>query len=331
MVARRGFGRLLVWVVAPMLGAGCGVPGARRAAERPVSGSLPALTRDVIDDARRFLQPSNDLRVAALEEELRRRDLPYTVQAFPGPGADRDPRPRGRNLVVSFGSGAPEVIVGGHLDAIRLPDGSLGHGMVDNAAGVVVLLEVARALRTAPLHRRVRVVFFDMEELGLVGSAAFVRSIDPDQVAAMINVDIVAYGDTMLFGPGDVSPDNRPAHVVQRVCARHAMPCIGTPRMPPSDDRSFQRAGIPAVSLAMLPADEAHRLWILLNGDRDAGLPEGFAPEIMRTIHTERDTIDKLEPAALTRAYRIVTDVVRALDAAPRQPSPAGGDRQIVR
>lgn len=316
MVPRR-IGRFWGLGVAALIGAGCGSVVDREVAAQTADSALPALTDDAIDVARRFLQPSNDLRVAALEAELRRRELPYTAQEFPGPGADRDPRPRGRNLVVSFGSGSPELIVGGHLDAIRLRDGSLGDGMVDNAAGVVVLLHVAEALRTMRLQRRVRVVFFDMEELGLLGSRAFVQSLEPDQVAAMVNVDIVAYGDTLLFGPAGTSPDNPLAQVVQRVCARHAIPCIGTPRMPPSDDRSFEGAGIPAVSLGVLPAEDAHRIWILLNGDRD-GLPEGFAPEIMRTIHTERDTIDKLEPDALARAYRIVTDIVRELDAGPR-------------
>lgn len=316
MVPRR-VDRLLVLGVAALICAGGGTVVDGELAAQTAGDALPAPADDVIEVARRFLQPSNDLRVAALEAELRRRELPYTVQDFPGPGADRDPRPRGRNLVVSFGSGAPEVIVGGHLDAVRLRDGSLGDGMVDNAAGVVVLLQVAEALRTLRLQRRVRVVFFDMEELGLLGSRAFVQAVEPDQVAAMVNVDIVAYGDTLLFGPGGSSPDNPLARVVQGVCARHAIPCIGTPRMPPSDDRSFEGASIPAVSLGVLPAEDAHRIWLLLNGDRD-GLPEGFAPEIMRIIHTERDTIDKLEPDALTRAYRIVTDIVRELDARPQ-------------
>ena len=86
--------------------------------------------------------------------------------------------------------------------------------------------------------------------------------------------------------------------------------------MPSSDDRSFQRAGIPAVSLAVLPAEEAHRMWLVLNGELSDNLRDALAPPILQTIHTERDTLDKLEPAALTRAARIVTDLVLALDAA---------------
>ena len=103
---------------------------------------------------------------------------------------------------------------------------------------------------------------------------------------------------------------------MHRACVRHAVACVGTPRMPPSDDRSFQRAGIPAVSLAMLPAAEAHRIWLFLNGDLTAALRDALAPPILQTIHTDRDTADRLEPDTLTRAARIVIDLVVRLDRA---------------
>ena len=121
--------------------------------------------------------------------------------------------------------------------------------------------------------------------------------------------------------PASLSPEHPLTGRVHRVCARHAVACVGTPRMPPSDDRSFQRAGIPAISLAVLPAAEAHRVWLFLNGELSDTLRGALAPPILSTIHTNRDTLDRLEPQALTRAARIVTDLVLDLDGAPRQES----------
>ena len=86
-----------------------------------VAAELPALTAAAVDEARRLVQPSNDLRVDALLRALERRSLPYTVHRFPGIGAGDDPRPQGRNVIVTVGSGTPEVIVGAHIDAYRLP------------------------------------------------------------------------------------------------------------------------------------------------------------------------------------------------------------------
>ena len=307
--------RLAVPVV--LLGWGC-TAGADPEPAAP-SRSTPlaaAFTEDVFEAARRFAQPSNDLRLAVLEEELRGRELSYELQTFPRGGGEG--RSSGHNVVVGFGSGPPRVVVGGHFDADRLDDGTLSQGMVDNGAGVLVLLRVAETLRHAELQGAVHVVFFDMEELGLLGSRAYVEALDPAPDLVMVNVDIVGYGDTLLYGPGPLSPEHPLAGHVHRVCARHAVGCVGTARMPPSDDRSFQRAGIPAISLAVLPAEEAHRLWLVLNGDLSDTLRAALAPPILQTIHTDRDTADKLEPAALTRAARIVTDLALALDTAER-------------
>ena len=289
--------------------------------QQPATGdgpALPALTEAAVEEARRFVQPSNDRRVDTLLEALEQRGLPYSVEAFPGTGSDEDPRAEGRNVVVTFGSGTPEVIVGAHVDAHRLGGGDLSHGMVDDGAGVVVLLHMADVLRNVPLERRVRLVFFDMEEIGLVGSRAFVGSLDPAEVAAMINVDVVGYGDTVLYGPQATSPDGSPAHRLQQACARRGMPCVGMRGMPPGDDRSFLAAGIPSVSLGVVTAEEVHRLWLLLHGDLPDDLRGPLTPEALRIIHTERDTAELLEPAAMTRAFHVATDVV--LDLAPARP-----------
>ncbi len=316
----RRAGRAWGWLVLAASLCGCAAlaeGGQSQAQATTAAPALPALTEAAVDEARRLVRPSNDERVDVLLEMLEQRGLPYAVESFPGIGAEDDPRAEGRNVVVSFGDGTPEVIVGAHIDSRRLPSGELSDAMVDDGAGVVVLLHVADALRNVPLDRRVRIVFFDMEEIGLVGSRAFVASLDAAEVAAMINVDVVGYGDTLLYGPQATSPDGSPAHLLQQACARRGMPCVGMPGMPPGDDRSFLQAGIPAVSLAVVTAEEVHRLWLFLHGDLPDDLRGSLAPEALRIIHTERDTAELLEPAAMTRAFHTVTDVVLDLAAAP--------------
>ena len=307
------------WLVLVACLSGCSAPaeaGQDRSQPASAGPDLPALTEAAVDEARRLVQPSNDQRVDALREALARRGLAYSVETFPGIDSDEDPRPEGRNVVVTLGSGMPEVIVGAHVDAHHLADGSLSHGMVDDGAGVVVLLHLADVLRDAELDRQVRLVFFDMEEIGLVGSRAFVAALDPTEVAAMINVDVVGYGDTLLYGPQATAPDGSPAHRVQQACARRGMPCVGMRGMPPGDDRSFLAAGIPTVSLAVVSAEEVHRLWLFLHGDVPDELRGPLTPEALRIIHTDRDTAELLDPASMTRAFRVVTDVVLELAAA---------------
>jgi len=82
----------------------------------------------------------------------------------------------------------------GSLATADDPPGSIHNGADDNASGVGVLLAVAEALAQAPpLARSVLFVTFTGEELGLLGSAAFVEQspLPPGRIVAMLNMDMV--------------------------------------------------------------------------------------------------------------------------------------------
>lgn len=64
------------------------------------------------------------------------------------------------------------VILSGHLDSVG------NAGADDDGAGIVSSLAIAKALRDVPLQTGLRVLAFDQEENGLVGSAAYARSLN---------------------------------------------------------------------------------------------------------------------------------------------------------
>jgi Zn-dependent M28 family amino/carboxypeptidase len=255
---------------------------------------------------------TNAERFDVLTGMLKARQLPFTVEAFTiGEPVGREPRTEGRNIVVSLGTGAERIVVGAHYDAARLPDGTLSRGAVDNAASSVMLVRLAEALRNEPLAARLQVVWFDMEELGLLGSARFVERHASDRTSAMLNFDINAYGDTILFGPSRRPENARLRRVFVETCAAEDLPCIGLPQMPPGDDRSFTAAGVPAISSAMLPGVEAHQVWLLMNAGKRAGLAPDAAPAIFGTIHTAQDTAGKVEAEAIRTVLRFALALVR--------------------
>jgi hypothetical protein len=249
---------------------------------------------------------SNAGRFQALQEILKARGIPFEVQKFAG---------EGHNLVATFGSGGQEIVVGAHYDAVKLKDGTLSRGMVDDGAGVIALVRLAEALRGRPLRHRVRVAFFDQEEIGLLGSKAFVAARQPADVAANVNVDIVAYGDTLVFGGGKGEANDPLVRALLRVCAARRLDCLGFfPHFPAGDDRSFNAAGIPNVSIGFVPAAEAHQLWLMLNGGKDSGLKEGFAPNLLQNMHSLGDQLEKVDPAVVERVSGVLLDLVAELD-----------------
>jgi len=288
--------------------------GCASLAVSPVAPPATPLPSDVVTDARSLDQPSNAARLDAVQTLLRKRGLAFTLQPFPNASRQRDPRDEGHNVIVDLpGPAGPEIVVGAHLDAVPLSGGGHSHGMVDNGAGVVVLTRVAEVMRAHPRRHRIRVVFFDMEENGLQGSKHFANSLDRAGVAAMVNVDIAGYGDTILSGAAPGAERLRQA--LTKVCAARDYDCLRFPALPTSDDRSFQAVGIPAISMAVLPALEAHQIWLLLNGGKESGLSAGFAPPILRTIHTPGDAADKLTPQGMSLIYNAVVGLLVELDA----------------
>ena len=265
-----------------------------------------------VADVARMERDSNEARFDALTAMLTERSIAFEVEPFTIEPNKREPRTQGRNIVVTIPGRTPEIVVGAHYDAARLADGTLSKGAVDNAASSVVLVRLAETLSRARAKTQIRIVFFDMEELGLFGSSQFVRIHGDRTVRVMVNLDVNASGDTTIYGPRTAS--NEPAlRSLRLVCATIASACVEFLRMPPSDDISFQKGGIPAISIGTMPQLHAHQLWMQVNGGRSAGLAPGFVAEILRTIHTPADTSALVTPEAMSQAYRVVLGLIRAL------------------
>ncbi|MCK6522754.1 M28 family peptidase [Myxococcota bacterium] len=111
------------------------------------------------------------------------------------------------NLVVELpGTSRPEeiVLVSAHYDVWY-------QGADDNSSGVAVLLELARALSTKEHARTVRIVAFDAEEVGLIGSARYYRRHADDDLRLVINMDSVGFASSepgsQYAPPGFTLPD----------------------------------------------------------------------------------------------------------------------------
>ena len=98
----------------------------------------------------------------------------------------------------------PWVAVGAHYDhlghgesgnslAEKSDAGKVHHGADDNASGTAAVLALGEMLGRQPRRRNVLLQFWSGEELGLIGSNAWVNApaIPSDQIAAYINFDMV--------------------------------------------------------------------------------------------------------------------------------------------
>jgi Zn-dependent M28 family amino/carboxypeptidase len=80
------------------------------------------------------------------------------------------------------------VVVGAHYDAYF-------QGADDNSSGVAAMLEMARLAAGKRFARTIRFVGFDLEEIGLVGSTRYVRTLPGEEIVASLVFDCIGYKD----------------------------------------------------------------------------------------------------------------------------------------
>lgn len=279
--------------------------------------ALPAAAQDsgaaIQSAAAAFVKPTNAERMAVIVDQLTAAGLPHQIQAFDG-GNQRTGPMAGSNVVVTLGDGPKDIVLTAHYDAVKLRDGSMSQGIVDNAGSVLAMIEAMKALKGQTTGHRLIFVLTDQEELGLIGAKAWLESHDKSRIHAVINADVAAYGRTVMYGENNGAQSGFVLTALRSQCAEQAVNCIAFPVYPPSDDRVFSAAGVPVVSLGTQDAIGAHQMWLAFNGGEDNGLKEGFVPPVFQRIHSTEDKLSYLNGEDVARFGRFIADLTLRLD-----------------
>jgi hypothetical protein len=154
------------------------------------------------------------------------------------------------------------VAVGAHYDHLGRGErasslasaeeaGQVHYGADDNASGTAAVLGIAAALAAEPRLRHLLIAFWSAEEIGLVGSAAFVKAspVPMTELAAYLNFDMVGrMQDNKLVvqatGTSPVWPQ-----IIERVNVTAGFDLtLSTDPYQPTDVATFNEAGVPSLS-----------------------------------------------------------------------------------
>lgn len=213
------------------------------------------------------------------------------IGLLPGRDAER------RHEVIVVGAHY-DHLGGGHFGSLD-PDstGQPHNGADDNASGVAVLLDVARRLAFQPPDRTIVFVAFSGEELGLLGSAHYVRQpvapvaatvamVNFDMVGRLRNDRLIVYGtETAREFPALLDSLNRGA----KFDLKSRGDGYG-----PSDQSSFYAVQLPVLH---------------------------FFTDLHEDYHRTTDDTEKLDQAGMQRVAEFATGVIRALADRPARPT----------
>ena len=241
----------------------------------------------------------------AIEASLKAAGIDFKTEDFAA--ATRGGREvKGTNVIATVATpGAKRTIMlGAHLDRV-----GVGAGAIDNASGSAAVLDLLRAFKARPLKNvNLMAGFWDQEEVGLVGSRAFVQSRPSGLPAVYINFDVYGAGDTIWLWSTEENLEFAKTFVKSAQDAKFSH--LVSKEYPPSDHRSFGVPGVEAYSFSLGPAGEAKSVIGILKGQGD---PANF-PKVLKVIHSENDTVDKVDANAVVRSLVVIEAAIRALD-----------------
>ncbi len=200
------------------------------------------------------------------------------------------------------------IVIGAHYDHLGYGGrGSLSgstekaihHGADDNGSGAATLLEVAQELATRgkPLPRRIVFIAFTGEELGLLGSARYVREplIPLDKTVAMLNMDMVgrlADEKLIIYGT-DTATEFEP--LLEQLNEHYGFKVTQQKGgYGPSDQSSFYAKNIPVLH---------------------------FFTGTHKDYHRPSDTFEKLNISGMRRVGQMVAETAVRLAEAPERPT----------
>jgi Zn-dependent M28 family amino/carboxypeptidase len=126
--------------------------------------------------------------------------MSLSIQAIVNPNADD------WNVIADSKGGDKNhvVVVDAHLDAIY------GAGMLDNASGSATILDIAQEMKNVNPTNHLRFIWFGGEELGLLGSAAYIDSLSSNDLSHIgydLDADVTATPNYIIGVLDPAAPD----------------------------------------------------------------------------------------------------------------------------
>lgn len=250
---------------------------------------------------------TNSDRADAIRKELLKLKIRVSTEGF-NTGGKPGTEITGTNIIAEIPNPDAKrvIMIGAHMDRV-----SKGSGAIDNASGSAAVLELLKAFAARPMKNvTLKAAFWDAEERGLVGSKTWVKTRKEGELPGVyINFDVFGYGNMLWLWATDFESEYAKAFSLSAAALSQSHSI--SKEYPPSDHLSFNVPGVQSYSFSLLTSGEVASVQKFLSGKADQNAP---MPDVLRIIHTDGDTPDKINAGEVAGALPAVERSIRILD-----------------
>lgn len=223
---------------------------------------------------------------------------------------------QGTNIIVDVGNAKKHTILSAHYDAVK---GSPGAN--DDASGVAILIDAIEKLRKLKLKNKVRIVFFDDEEIGRFGSISYIKKYGLKDLLAVYHLELCGYGDSIGLWP--ITKFNEGSYAlktIENVVKEKNIYFEKLGQLPVfwGDDLSFRNAGFKhalCISVAPREEKEAIKRFVKSNVFRIVfDFCTNKIPKMFQRYHSSEDKSKYLNEGALKMASDVLVGTVLRID-----------------
>lgn len=239
----------------------------------------------------------NLVRQLAINNTAQRRAVLESLLDVLGVNYVEDSRVAPINVIVDIGNQNENAIMfSAHYDVF-----SVSTGANDNASSLSVLLKLLSYFKDHNEdNKHYRFVFFDLEEQRGAGSRAYIQRHGVNDIAAVINLDVVGVGDYVCVYPYSYQNNSVIRGFLNNdVINNNHVKVLRD--MPPGDDRTFCHL-VPTLTISVLTDEDIEALY----SHHFLSMP------VLQTMHcvSSRDCLESVQQSALDKTYHYLVDVI---------------------
>jgi len=254
-----------------------------------------------IDIVKKLENKSDEERKNIIIGILKNKNIKYKLERYAHHGA---------NIIVELGKGKKYSIASAHYDAVP---GSPGAN--DDASAIAVLLKLIGNLRKIKLKNKVRIIFFDDEETGRLGSLSYIKKYGIKNLIGVYHMELVGMGDSIGLWP--ITKFNENSYIIkniERVLKKKKIYYEKIENLPAfyGDDLSFREYGFKhAICISVAYKKDREKLKSFVKSSIPSLIFKynfGLVPKMFKLYHSKNDKSSYLNEGAMEMTAGVLTE-----------------------